>query len=272
MTLLFHKLTLLLPKSSKTNKFLPLKRQFHKPATNATIFELSQGVGGSEAMLFAEEMLNIYMKYFSHMRWPFQVSELQKSGQTGGILSGKVVIQTPESFGLLLQEAGVHRVQRVPKTEKYGRMHTSTISVTVAPKSILDISINDRDVEMQTKRSSGPGGQHVNKTESAVRLTHKPSGVVVECQESRFQIDNRKIAMKKLVEKIRDIELEKLTSQSAILKKTQVASVNRNEKIRTYNFPQDRITDHRINKSYHNLRGFFNGDITVLERIIKDFH
>lgn len=231
--------------------------------STSTLFEIIPGVGGSESMIFADEMLTIYTKYFAYMRWPYQLGDSKATT--------KVVINDSDSFSGLIQEAGVHRVQRVPRTEKYGRLHTSVISVSVTPQSILDISLNEKDIEMQTKRSSGAGGQHVNKVETAVRLLHRPTGIVIECQESRHQIENKKIAMERLLTKLKEVELEKLTSQITTMRKAQVGLGQRNEKIRTYNFPQDRITDHRIGKNYHNLRGLFAGDITVLSKIIKDY-
>jgi peptide chain release factor 1 len=228
-------------------------------------------VGGSEAMLFADEMLQIYLTYFIHKKWPYSILDCDKS-EPGAIRTAKLIIDSPDAFQGLVQEAGVHRVQRVPKTEQKGRMHTSTITVSVTPKSIVDIKLNDRDIEIQTMRATGPGGQFVNKTESAVRLKHKPSGVSVESQESRNQIENKKVAMQKLLKKLRDLEMDKLTNQASTMRKTQIGHADRNEKIRTYNFPQDRITDHRLGKSYYNLRGLFDGDVTILKKIIDDFN
>lgn len=236
---------------------------------SGTAFGVAGGVGGTEAMIFANEIMNIYMKYFEHMRWPYRIEEVIESNPNV-LRSSRVIIQSSEAFNLLIQEAGVHRVQRIPKTERHGRLHTSTVSIYVIPESILDVKLNERDIEVSTKRSSGPGGQHVNKTESAVRIVHRPTGIAVECQESRFQIDNKKRAMQKLLDKIQTVEFEKLVSSNVSMRKLQVGQMNRNEKIRTYNFPQDRITDHRINKSYHNLRRLFDGDVTVLEKIIHD--
>ena len=221
-------------------------------------------------MLFAEEMLSVYTKYFLHMRWIYTILECDKS-ELGGIRSAKLKINSPLSFQGLIQEAGVHRVQRIPKTERSGRMHTSTITISVTPDSVLNVKLDEKDVEMQTKRSTGPGGQHVNKTESAVRLIHKPTGVAVESQESRHQKENRATALKKLLNKLQTIELERITSKTSTMRKMQLGNADRNEKIRTYNFPQDRITDHRLGKSYHNLRGLISGDVTILQKIINDF-
>lgn len=239
--------------------------------TNTTIFGVTCGVGGSEAMLFAQEMLDVYMKYFSYMRWPFKTGEFDKGGLLG-IRSAKLEVTAPGSYQGLIQEAGVHRVQRVPKTERKGRLHTSTISISVLPKSVMDIKLDPRDVEVRTKTATGPGGQFVNKIETAVRLMHKPTGLVVECQETRSQIKNKEIAMNKLISKMQETELEKVTSRLEIMRKSQVGNSDRNEKIRTYNFPDDRITDHRIGKNYHSLQRLFDGDMKVLEQIIYDYN
>lgn len=250
---------------------LLFKRHHSKPAkSNATVFEINQGVGGAEAMLFCDEILQMYQYYFAHKRWTYQLLECDKADS--GIRSAKLVLDSPETFGELIQEAGVHRVQRVPKTERSGRMHTSTITIAVTPKSVLDVHINENDVEMTTKRASGPGGQFVNKIETAVRLVHKPTGIAVESQESRRQIDNKKTAMIKLLNKLKSIELEKITSQVTKLKSSQVGSGDRNEKIRTYNFPQDRVTDHRTKRSYFNIRALFEGqDMSSMDRMIDDY-
>lgn len=249
-----------------------LGKRLSSSASNSTTLEIGSGAGGSEAMLFAEDMMNVYVKYFIHKNWPYRLIEID-NGVPGGVRIAKLLVTAPGSFEGLVQEAGVHRVQRIPKTEKHGRMHTSTITVSVLPESILNIKIDNKDIEWQAKRASGPGGQHVNKTESAVRLIHKPTGIAVESQESRVQVENRKTAMKKLLIKIQEVELDKITSQAMKIKRSQVGHADRNEKIRTYNFPQDRITDHRIGKSYYGLKSLFTSNqVQVLEKMIQDFH
>lgn len=222
-------------------------------------------------MLFAAEMLDMYLKYFKSMQWPFRIEEETRS-DIGGIQHTKVIVLKDGSFECLIQEGGVHRVQRVPKTEKAGRIHTSTITVSIIPQSVMDLRVEDRDLEITTMRSSGPGGQHVNKTESAVRILHKPSGIATDAQITRSQLENKKIAMDKLIDKLKSLEIQKLTSKSESLRRSQVGSANRNEKIRTYNFPQDRVTDHRINKSYSGLRRLMSGDMTLLTKLIQDYH
>lgn len=246
-----------------------LGHRFYRSGSNSTIFEIINGVGGSEAMLFADDLLGLYQRYFTLKNWPYQMEEHIRS-ELGGIKSAKVIISSADAFRDLISEAGVHRVQRIPRTEKSGRMHTSTVSIAVIPKSVLDIQIKESDVSVSTMRSSGPGGQHVNKVETAIRLVHKPTGVVSECQETRSQIQNKAIAFKKLLDRIRAAELEKIASKTSSMRSTQLGHSERNEKIRTYNFPQDRITDHRTGKSYQRLKSMFDGEVSILEKIIRD--
>ncbi|KAG9509201.1 Peptide chain release factor 1-like, mitochondrial, partial [Fragariocoptes setiger] len=234
------------------------------------IMDISNGVGGSEAMLFAREMTDVYLKYIALKRWITKIDD-QDLSSLGGTRHTRLIVKGPSCLNYLIHEAGVHRVQRVPKTEKSGRIHTSTITVAVVPNLKSHIQLDDRDIVMETKRSSGPGGQHVNKIESAVRLIHKPTGVIVECQESRSQIDNRKVARQRLHKKLQEIEIDRILSRVTSLRQEQVGHADRNEKIRTYNFPQDRITDHRVGKNYHNLRSLiFDHNVNVLDKIIND--
>lgn len=254
-----------------TSYKLPICQIHHKHNSEGVIFEIRDGVGGSEAMLFAEEMLDVYCKYFSVKRWPYSQLEYDRANG-GGVRLAKLKISAPNSFQTLIQEAGVHRVQRVPKTEKSGRVHTSTITIAITPETVLNVKINEKDLEWQTMRASAPGGQRVNKSESAVRLWHKPTGITVDSQEERFQLDNKRNALQKLTKKLQSIEMDRLTNQVLSLRKHQVGHADRNEKIRTYNFQQDRITDHRLGKSYYNLRSLMSGDVSILEKIIDEFH
>ena len=232
------------------------------------ILEIRPGTGGDEAAIFAGDLLEMYFKFASRQKWPVKVLDLRQT-PLGGVKEATLEISSPEAFDSLKQEAGVHRVQRIPKTEKSGRVHTSTATVAVLPKvSKVEIKINPGDLRMDTYRASGAGGQYVNKTESAVRITHLPTGLAVACQSERSQAANREKAMEilqaKLVQLTNQQQQGKITSE----RKNQIGDAERSEKIRTYNFPQDRITDHRIKKSWHNLNSILNGR---LEIIIKSF-
>lgn len=219
--------------------------------TRNVILEVSGAAGGEEAKLWGQELLRMYMR-FAEIKG-LKVEQLDEN---------VIKISGNGAFEMLKYEAGVHRVQRVPVTEKRGRVHTSTATVSVLPElEDIDLHINPDDVIFEAFRSGGHGGQNVNKVSTAVRLIHKPTGIVVTCQTQRFQAQNRELAMEMLRAKLWEIEVEKQHGEIAGLKATQVGHGMRAEKIRTYNFPQDRLTDHRINKSFHNLEGILDGNL-----------
>ena len=228
------------------------------------VLEIRAGTGGDEAALFASELFRMYTKYAERQGWKIEVMSSSDTG-VGGL---KEVIATIEGRGVyskLKYESGVHRVQRVPATEASGRIHTSTATVAVLPEAEeVDIQINEKDLRVDTFCSSGPGGQSVNTTYSAVRLTHIPTGVVVSQQDEKSQIKNRAKAMKVLRSRLYEMELRKQQEAIAKDRRSQVGTGERAEKIRTYNFPQSRITDHRINFTTHQLEGVLNGELTEL--------
>ncbi|MCL4437428.1 PCRF domain-containing protein [Patescibacteria group bacterium] len=218
------------------------------------ILEVKGAAGGDEAKIWAEELLRMYTRFAQSKG--FKIESLDE---------GVVKISGDNIFGAFKYEAGVHRVQRIPKTEKRGRVHTSTATVSVLPElEDIDLHIAPEDIEFEAFRSGGHGGQNVNKVSTAVRLKHIPTGIVVSCQTERFQAQNREIAMEMLRAKLWEAEIEKQHSEISSLKSTQVGRGMRAEKIRTYNFPQDRVTDHRVNKSWHNLPVIMDGEISEM--------
>ncbi|MBR3163139.1 MAG: peptide chain release factor 1 [Clostridia bacterium] len=225
------------------------------------ICEIRAGAGGEEAALFAGTLFRMYSMYAEKNHWKIDVLNENETG-LGGYKEISFMITGKGAYSRLKFESGVHRVQRVPDTESSGRIHTSTATVAVMPVAEdVEVDINPSDIKMEVFRASGAGGQHINKTSSAVRLIHEPTGIVVECQTERSQFQNREYAMKMLRSKLYEIEKEKQDRDIANTRKTQVGSGDRSEKIRTYNYPQGRITDHRIGMSIFQMENFLNGDI-----------
>ena len=225
------------------------------------ICEIRAGAGGEEAALFAGTLFRMYTMYAEKKHWKLEILNENETG-LGGYKEISFMITGKGVYSRLKFESGVHRVQRVPDTESSGRIHTSTATVAVLPVvEDVEIEINPADIKMEVFRSSGAGGQHINKTSSAVRLIHEPTGIVVECQTERSQFQNRDNAMKMLRTKLYEIEKQKQDSEIANSRKSQVGSGDRSEKIRTYNYPQGRITDHRIGMSIYQIENFLNGDI-----------
>ena len=225
------------------------------------IIEIRAGAGGDEAGLFGMELKRMYEMFALSHR--FTIEEIDGNyTEAGGLKEATFMIKGKNVYSLMKFESGVHRVQRVPVTESQGRVHTSTATVAVLPEATeVNIEIDEKDLEIDTYRSSGAGGQHVNKTESAIRITHKPTGIIVACQEERSQIKNREKAMNYLKAKLYDFYQSQADKEYADTRKSQIGSGDRSEKIRTYNFPQNRVTDHRINYTMYSLENFMNGNI-----------
>ena len=232
------------------------------------ILEIRAGTGGDEAALFAADLFRVYIRYAERKNWQYKVMDSSDTG-IGGIKEAIVSIQGKGAFGMLKYESGVHRVQRVPKTETSGRVHTSAATIAVLPEAEdVDIEINDSDLKIDTYRASGAGGQHVNKTESAIRITHIPTGLVVTCQDESSQHKNRAAALKVLKSRLVASEQEKVAAERAAERRSLVSTGDRSAKIRTYNFPQGRVTDHRINFTSYKLNEILDGDITeVIEKL-----
>ncbi|MFV8753358.1 peptide chain release factor 1 [Nannocystaceae bacterium ST9] len=225
------------------------------------ILEIRAGTGGDEAGLFVADLWRMYGRFAERRNWSIEQVEFSENS-AGGFKEISGLVRGRDVYGVLKFERGVHRVQRVPATESQGRIHTSTATVAIMPEAEeVDVHINPADLEFETMRSSGSGGQHVNTTDSAVRIIHKPTGIALRVDQEKSQIKNRELAVKRLRSKLLEIEIERIESERASSRREQVGSGDRSEKIRTYNYPQDRISDHRVGLTRHNLPGFMDGEI-----------
>lgn len=228
------------------------------------IIEIRSGAGGEEAALFASDLYRMYSRYADKNRWKTEEIDISET-ELGGIKEVVFSISGKGAYSKLKFESGVHRVQRVPETESQGRIQTSTVTVAVLPEAVdVEINIDEKDLKIDTYRSSGAGGQHVNKTESCIRMTHLPTGIVVTCQDERSQLKNREKAMKVMKSRLYDYYNSQYQSEYAENRKNQIGTGDRSERIRTYNFPQGRITDHRIGYTAYNLDEFLLGDIDAM--------
>ncbi len=237
--------------------------------TKDVIMEIRSGTGGDEASIFAGDLYRMYTRYFDTKGWKYEIID-ENTGTAGGYNKVVLEINGEDVFGHLKFESGAHRVQRVPKTEAQGRVHTSAATVAILPKFELEeINIRKDELKVDTFRSSGAGGQHVNKTESGVRFTHLPTGIVAESTDGRSQIKNREIALNRLYDKVREAQREAVTSAYASQRKSLVGTGDRSDKIRTYNYPQNRVTDHRINLTLYNLDRIVLGDLDPIIDALK---
>ncbi len=233
------------------------------------IIEIRAGAGGEEAALFANEIRRMYYMFAEKNRWKIEEIDIEEN-ELGGLKEGSFMVVGEGAYSKFKFESGVHRVQRVPDTESQGRIHTSTITVAVLPEAPdVELEILDKDLKIDTYRSSGAGGQHVNKTESAIRITHLPTGIVVNCQDERSQIKNREKAMNILKSKLYDYYQTAADAEYAAARKSQVGTGDRSERIRTYNFPQGRVTDHRIGLTLYNIDNFMNGNIDEMVEALR---
>ncbi|MCL2631203.1 MAG: peptide chain release factor 1, partial [Firmicutes bacterium] len=225
------------------------------------IIEIRPAAGGEEASLFVAVLTKMYHRFAERLKWRIEDIEINET-ELGGVKEAVFMISGKGAYSKLKYEMGVHRVQRVPETESQGRVHTSTVTVAVLPEAEdVDVEINEKDLKIDTYRSGGAGGQHVNKTESAIRITHIPTGIVVACQDERSQIKNRDKAMKVLKSRLYDFYQSQVDKEYAEARKSQVGMGDRSERIRTYNYPQCRVSDHRIGLTVHSLPDFVDGDI-----------
>ncbi len=251
-------------------KFLLLPKDENDDAN--IIMEIRAAAGGEESALFATELMRMYTYYAEAHRWKIEISDVNET-ELGGIKEATFFIKGKGAYSRLKYEAGVHRVQRVPETESQGRIHTSTATVAVLPEvEEVDFEILDSDLRVDTYRASGAGGQHINKTDSAIRLTHLPTGIVVTCQDERSQIKNREKAMRILQSKLYELYQGEKDKEFKDSRRAQVGTGDRSERVRTYNYPQGRVTDHRVNVSSYDLEGVLNGslDLFIDALILKD--